>query len=260
MPQPLYRQVAEALRQKITSGDVPPGAQLPSEPELEKRYGVSRNTVRLALTALANEGLVESRQGRGTFVRDRITFTVLASAEEGGSAGHGKDAFVAAVTVHGRKAEQVDFRMEVRTASPEVAARLQVDEGSLVVVRRMRRLIDGRPWSIQESFYPMDVAEGTRLMSPTDISYGTITEMARHGHTQVGYRDEVLSRMPTHTEAAFLGVGTGVPVLEMFRTAYSTERAIRLTINVYAGDSTQLAYEIGDVVAGQEAAQSTEAS
>ncbi|MEV0968969.1 GntR family transcriptional regulator [Microtetraspora glauca] len=260
MPQPLYRQVADALRQEISSGELQPGAQLPSEPELEKRHGVSRNTVRLALAALANEGLVEPRQGRGTFVRDRTTFMVLASAEEGGSARDDRDAFVAAVTVAGRNPEQVDFRMEVRTASSEVAARLQVDEGSPVVVRSMRRLIDGRPWSIQESFYPMDVAQGTRLMSPTDIPYGTITEMARHGHAQVGYRDEVLSRMPTHTEAAFLGVGTGVPVLEMFRTAYSAQRAIRLTINVYAGDSTQLAYEIGDVTAGQEPSPTTEPS
>ncbi|MEW9529072.1 GntR family transcriptional regulator [Microbispora sp. NPDC049125] len=247
MPETLYRQVAAALRTQITSGTLRPGAQLPSEPELEKTYRVSRNTVRLALASLANEGLVEARQGRGTFVRERTPFTVLASAEEGAADQSDRDAFNAAVITAGRNPDQSGFRMEVRTASSEVAARLQLDEGALVVVRSLLRMIDGRPWSVQESFYPMDIALGTALMSPADIPSGTISEMARHGHSQVGYRDEILSRMPTQTEAAQLGLGVGVPVLEMFRTAYSADRPIRLTINVYAGDSTQLAYEIGDV-------------
>ncbi|ETK31058.1 GntR family transcriptional regulator [Microbispora sp. ATCC PTA-5024] len=249
MPETLYRQVAAALRAQITGGILRPGAQLPSEPELEKTFRVSRNTVRLALASLANEGLVEARQGRGTFVRERTPFLVLASAEEGAADKSDRDAFNAAVLTAGRNPDQSGFRMEVRTASSEVAARLQLDEGTLVVVRSLLRLIDGRPWSIQESFYPMDIAEGTALMSPVDIPYGTISEMARRGHVQAGYRDEVLSRMPTQTEAVQLSLGPGVPVLEMFRIAYSAERPIRLTMNVYAGDSTQLAYEIGDVSA-----------
>jgi GntR family transcriptional regulator len=119
----------------------------------------------------------------------------------------------------------------------------------------MERLIDGRPWSLQESFYPMDVAIGTRLMSPQDLAHGTIRELAEHGHVQAGYRDEVICRMPTQREAAFLGGVQGVPVLELFRTAYSLERPIRLTITVYAGDSTHLAYEIGDVRARDESWQ-----
>ncbi|GIH25421.1 GntR family transcriptional regulator [Acrocarpospora phusangensis] len=253
MAEALYRQVAADLRAKINKGEWPPGTQLPSEPALERLYGhlvgpdarLSRNTVRLAIAVLQNEGLVEARQGRGTFVRERVTFTVLASAEEGGRSGPDRDAFVAAVTVQGRHPEQLDFRMELRTASPEVAERLRIEEGDAVVVRSLHRLIDGRPWSIQESFYPMDIAEGTQLMSPQNIEHGTVAELRRHGHDQIGYRDEIVCRMPSHEEAIFLALGTGVPVLEMFRTARSAARPIRLTINVYAGDSTQLAYEIG---------------
>ncbi len=248
MPEALYRKVAADLRAKITHGYLGPGDQLPSEPELEREYQVSRNTVRLALAALANEGLVEPRHGRGTFVRERTTFTVLASAEEGASGQTDRDAFVAAVMVHGRKPQQLNFRMEVRTATPEVAERLRVEEGDPVVVRRMMRQIDDKPWSLQDSFYPMDLAQDTLLMSPLDIPHGTIAELARHGYVQVGYRDEIVCRMPSQREAGFLGLGSGAPVLEMFRTAYSEERPIRLMINVYAGDSTQLAYEIGRVL------------
>ncbi|GAA0987470.1 GntR family transcriptional regulator [Acrocarpospora macrocephala] len=255
MAEALYRQVAADLRAKINTGELPPGIQLPSESALERLYGhlsgsrgdakLSRNTVRLAIAILQNEGLVEARHGRGTFVRERVTFTVLASAEEGVEVTD-RDAFVAAVSVQGRKPEQLGLRMEIRTASPEVAERLRIEEGDTVVVRSMNRLIDGRPWSIQESFYPMDIAAGTLLMSPQNIEHGTVTELRRHGHGQVGYRDEIVCRMPTQAEAVFLGLGAGVPVLELFRTAHSPDRPIRLTINVYAGDSTQLAYNIGE--------------
>ncbi|GAA0407767.1 transcriptional regulator [Acrocarpospora corrugata] len=254
MAEALYRQVASDLRLKINKGEWSPGTQLPSEPVLETLYGylvgkgarLSRNTVRLAMAVLQNEGLVEARQGRGTFVRERVTFTVLASNEEGASSGRtDRDAFVAAVSVQGRHPEQLEFRMEIRKAALEVAERLRIDEDDPVVVRSMHRLIDGRPWSTQESFYPMDLATGTMLMSPSDIAHGTVEELRRHGHAQIGYRDEIVCRMPSQGEAVVLRLGAGVPVLEMFRTAYSVAGPIRLTINVYAGDSTRLAYDIG---------------
>ena len=63
-------EVAEQLTEAIVAGDVPPGDQLPSERELADRLGVSRPTVRAALTRLAASGLVETRQGGGSTVRD----------------------------------------------------------------------------------------------------------------------------------------------------------------------------------------------
>jgi GntR family transcriptional regulator len=248
VPEPLYRKVAAELRSEIAKGGLRPGDQLPSEPELEVRFGVSRNTVRLALAALANEGLVEPRQGRGTYVREWVSFTVPAPAP-GIPSQSERDEFVSSAEAEHRDPDQRNFRVEVRTASPEVAARLEIDEGSRVVVRSMERLLDSRTWSLQESYYPMAIAEGTPLMFPEDIPHGTVRELARHGHEQVGYRDEIVCRMPSQREAAILGAGPGIPVLEVFRTAYSVERPIRLTITVYTGDSTQLAYEIGDVSA-----------
>lgn len=67
--QPLYRQLADLLRQEINSGRLQPGDWLPSESRLEQEHGVSRGTVRQALKILADEGLVASRSGRGTFVK-----------------------------------------------------------------------------------------------------------------------------------------------------------------------------------------------
>src|SRR5689334_13469267 len=65
---PLYRQVVQALQQEIVNGVYPVDSQLPTEDELRQRFKVSRHTVREALRALRDAGLVESRQGFGTTV------------------------------------------------------------------------------------------------------------------------------------------------------------------------------------------------
>ncbi len=65
---PLYYQLAQKLREKITAGEFKPGKAMPTEPELCKQYGVSRITIRQAVEILENAGLVERQQGRGTYV------------------------------------------------------------------------------------------------------------------------------------------------------------------------------------------------
>ena len=65
---PLHRQMAELLRQQIASGELVPGTRLPGEHELADRYGISRATVRQALSTLAAEGVIRRQAGSGTFV------------------------------------------------------------------------------------------------------------------------------------------------------------------------------------------------
>jgi len=67
---PLWQQVADDLRNEITTGRQPPGTRLPSEAELGYQYGVSRVTIRHAIQALADEGLVQAVHGRGTFTTE----------------------------------------------------------------------------------------------------------------------------------------------------------------------------------------------
>jgi GntR family transcriptional regulator len=70
-PELIWRQVADDLRAEIESGALPAGAKLPSEPELASIYGVARVTVRSAVAALREDGLVTVTLGRGTFVARR---------------------------------------------------------------------------------------------------------------------------------------------------------------------------------------------
>jgi GntR family transcriptional regulator len=79
----------------------------------------------------------------------------------------------------------------------------------------MIRYVDGEPWSIQDSSYPMDIAQAAGLLVPHDLPGGTVRAMAEQGHVEVGYRDELTTRMPTPEEARTLDLGAGVPVLAL---------------------------------------------
>ena len=84
MPDPLYRQIAEDLRQQIESGELPPGSQLRTELELREHYDASRNTIRDAVKLLITRGLVATRPGQGTFVVDKIEpFTITLDIKTG---------------------------------------------------------------------------------------------------------------------------------------------------------------------------------
>lgn len=68
---PVYRQLANLLRESIASGKLAPGKPLPSESTLMGEHGVSRDTVRKAVGILRDEGLVVTVQGKGSYVADR---------------------------------------------------------------------------------------------------------------------------------------------------------------------------------------------
>ena len=69
-PTPLWRQLAELLRAEMAEGGkLPPGSRVPSETTLVQEHGLARGTVRKAMAALENDGLIIRVQGRGSYVR-----------------------------------------------------------------------------------------------------------------------------------------------------------------------------------------------
>jgi GntR family transcriptional regulator len=72
-PRPAYRQISDRLRADIASGARLPGSQLPSLRELSEAFDVAVETVKRALGDLRSEGLLVTRQGKGTFVRTEVT-------------------------------------------------------------------------------------------------------------------------------------------------------------------------------------------
>ncbi|MFE9791337.1 GntR family transcriptional regulator [Streptomyces goshikiensis] len=243
--QPKYLQVADALRREIDSGVYPPGSRLPSESDLSARFDASRNTVRSGLKALVGEGLISSSQGLGYEVRKHEVFALNASRFENLTFPQNGDAYNTDVTNAGRRPTQT-FRVEVTPATEYVAERLKVDTGSTTVLRFCHRFVDDVPWSTQATYYPdWLVKQAPRLAEPGDIAEGTTRYLAAAGIEQVGYFDEIATRMATPDEARLLDVGAGVPVLLWTRTGYAGDRVIRCTVTTFRGDLNRMNYEIG---------------
>lgn len=246
--EPKYRQIAASLRERIVSGTLAEGERLPTEPQLQDMFGVSRNTVRDATALLVNEGLVESVPGRsgGMIVRKRVTLTFHAHRVEMPGPTAETDAWRSEVEHQGYEASQ-DFQLTIEVLAADLAERLHVEPESAAVLRRCVRYVNDEPSSVQFTFYPMDLATEVReLLSPTDIPQGTTRLLASLGYVQTGYYDEYVSRMPTPEEATLLRTPPGTPVLLHIRTGYTKDRPVRVSINVFAGDRNRIVSTHGD--------------
>jgi len=255
MPDPRYRQIADELERQITSGALAPGAKLLTEQELQQHYQASRNTVRDAVRWLTIRGLVETRAGQGTFVvhpPEPYVTTLSANPETGLGGGEG-EAFYREVTDQGRQPYMPDLQVEVSQASGVIAAELQISEETSVVGRSQRRFIDGAPFSLQTSYYPMSLVEAgaQRLLSAETIFPGTVSYLGETlGVEQARYRDRITVRVPGATEMAFFGLPPDgrVSVIETFRTAFDTrDKPFRLTVSTFAADRNQFAVFTGRV-------------
>jgi GntR family transcriptional regulator len=260
MSNPMYRQIAEDLRQKIESGGLEPGQQLRTEIELREDYGASRNTVRDAIKWLTSLGLVETRPGQGTFVVRKIDPFVTTLTADPKVVGdeevvlYGEvDKYESELAQQKRQPSYSDPQVEIQKAASEVSAQLQIPEGSQVITRHQRRYIDATPWSLQTSFYPMEFLRkgADRLIQAEDIQIGTVKYLAETLDLhQVGYRDWITVRTPDATEVTFFSLPQDgrVAVFEIFRTGFDqTGSPMRLTVTVFPIDRNQFIVNVGRV-------------
>jgi GntR family transcriptional regulator len=259
MDEPMYRQIAKNLRERIESGEIPPGDQLPTELALRDRYNASRNTVRDAIKWLIADGVVAAKPGQGMFAlqRDQPALTTLPVSAESGLRGVEGEAAFTDVKRRGRCPSASVPRVEVRPASPEMAAQLRVPERSEVVTRRQERYIDQKPWSVQTTAYPMElVTRGAHdLLVAKDIVGGTVAYLERAlGVTQIGCRDTVHVRTPSEEEGRFFKIADDAPVrlvTVVIRTGYCAADAgpapFRATSTVFPADRVQFVIDSGGV-------------
>jgi GntR family transcriptional regulator len=144
-----YRYVADTLRRQILSGRLAPGECLPPERELCERFGASRITIRRALQILAEEVLIERRQGLGTFVSPVPTrrIPLLNTDFSGSMASHAPD-LERALEMH-----------EWRQATADVADALQLPAGASVLFARRLDLLRGTPVAFDEISLPEPMAD-----------------------------------------------------------------------------------------------------
>ena len=233
---PAYIQVANDLRRKIESGEIPPGGSIPPITKLIEDYGVSNTTAQTAIRILKSAGLVVSKRGKGTYVRT-VQRVISRSADYTSPPPDGE-------THYGAKTTQIETAEVVPPS--DVAEALGVGEGVRVVRRSRVMVADGKPIEIVASYFPVEVARDTPLDKPKPVSGSTLAVLRKLGFTPRHPATEwVDARMPTADESRVLDLPPGTPVLRLLRlTCTDDERPIEVLDMVFGGHRYRLEYEL----------------
>ena len=233
---PLYRQIETDVRDRIRSGDLVPGAQLPTEVELVEHFGVSRATVRQALRELVAEGLVEIRRGLGTYVTQRRFEHTIG----------GFYSFSREIERHGLEPRTRVLGLRVERADEAVASALGVDPGTAVVALRRLRLADDDPLVVETSYLPATRFPGLEKVDFGQVRlYDTLTDA--YGCRPTRARETFEPVLVTADEAALLGQHRGEPALRVERVAFDQDDApIEFCRSTVRGDRYRYSVELRD--------------
>lgn len=241
---PPFARVAEALRRDIAEGRLQPGDQLPSFAELRDRFGVSVTTTQRALRELKDEGLVEGRMGKGTFVREKRRIFVH-SASYVAPTESGRWAWGEEAERHGMVGSQRMKPVREVPADAEVADRLGLEVGAPVVLRARVMLLDGEPVELTDSYYPAELVRGTPLAGQKRVKGGSPAALAAIGHAAVEYQEKVRATPPTAAEAKELQLSGGISLLRIARTYFDHDgTAVEACFMAINGDRIELNYRL----------------
>lgn len=225
-----YAEIAEYFRQRINSGELQPGDRLPPLRQLMEDFGVAQQTVSRAYKTLRAEGLISGRRGGGTVVADSgsasLASRVSAWAQTGRALGDREDSRI----------------VEVGTVSADeaIAARLDVEPGTRVYLRRRVVSRDGHITHMTSSYYPAYVVDATpELTEPTSTGGSRELAAERLGVDQDKALEEVTSRLATDVEREALGLtGDTVVITQVMRTVWLTDgRPVEVARKIVSGET-----------------------
>lgn len=208
-PLPLYYQVKSALIDYIAKNSLQPGSPMPTEKELQERFGVSRTTIRQAMQLLVNDGTLVRRRGKGTFVaKARLDAAprLMSLTEEMREKGFSLTSQVVA--------------KKIIVPPDYVATRLGLGANEQVLYLRRVRFLEGEPAFLFTSYLPCSL--GIRL---DDDFSGSLYELleSKYGIT-IHVSDITIEAGPADpVEAQYLGIKIGTPVLRDVRVSYSQD-------------------------------------
>jgi len=212
LPTPLYFQLYNLLRSCIVNGSLPLGAQLPTEKDLSREFGLSRITVKRSLDELANEGLVERRRGRGTHVIYRFEPAPIQAPMVG---------MLQEIESIGRNSIAHVLDCEMLHPPQYIRDRLGLGSTDKALYLARVRVRDGIPFGFYESWT-------TGVQLPTNLTVFTHTPRMsyfRGTGLQVGFLQQVLSAENASAEVGtILHVEPGTALLTLTRIAFKDRR------------------------------------
>jgi GntR family transcriptional regulator len=238
---PLYVQVAEWIRGEIERERLEPGTMLPSEADLQRRFEVSRATVRQAVRELAFAGLVNREQGRGTFVAapllERALPELTSFSEHLASKGLSSSSrLVSWEALDGRR--RADSRSLPSPDAPDPRL-FGGASGRLARVIRLR-LADGSPIGLHTTLVPLPLAEAigfTEERLRDDEHLSLYAALERAGLRLSAAEEHLRARLLERPEAALLGVRQRTAAMSVLRlTRDQSARLLEAVRAVYLGE------------------------
>ena len=220
---PLYHQLMQRIRGDIERGVYPTGSRIPPEHELEKLYQVSRVTVRRALSELTSEGLLERKQGKGTFVatpRGGLPLKNLHSFHDSCKLNRVKPSID---VIHVRETE----------AGAEAAEGLNISRGSRVLeILRVCRA-DGVPVVLERNHFSMAYA----WLQDQDLSGSLYNILREYGVEPKPALHDVSLRFADRDEAELLETEEGTPLICLHEVIYDQRgRPLHTNIQLIRGE------------------------
>lgn len=140
---PLYMQLKEIIKNKITTGEYAENAKIPPEPELTNTYGISRITVRRAIEDLVEEGYLIKKQGKGTFVSRHKVFRKIEYVT----------GFTDSCRANGFTPASAVLERKIIPADDALAEKLKLAPGDDVVYTKRKRMANDLPILLENNFF-----------------------------------------------------------------------------------------------------------
>lgn len=210
---PYYQQMRDDIKKKIQCGDYKRGQYLPCEKKLVEEYGVSRTTVRSAISELVQDGYLYIVRGKGT----KVAYSRLTDNNPN------LLSFTEIVKSHGYEPQMLQRSFEIIRADEKLAKKLGIGAGEEAVHIYRVRGTDDEPVSINDSYLPGKILgeQGAELLLDGESMY---ENLKRHYHIAVTeVKEEIWAVSAGKYEAETLDVEENAPLLAFERESYSQE-------------------------------------
>lgn len=237
---PLYMLLKESIERKIETGEYLPGEMLPSERAMAQELGMNRETVKKAINLLSKEGLVESIQGKGTFVVKKGQKIYHESYSPINNVG-----ITAKLKLQGITQSSKMIAVETVRGNNRISKKLKINKQDYVYALHRTRYAEGVPFTVEYAYFPYDILDDD--VHKYDFSEVSFYEyLNSKNHLPIEFRRKLIVVKCPKREANYLNIPIGTPVylfedigrdktgrIVEFVNTYTRTDQVKLTFNSY---------------------------
>jgi len=227
---PIYYQIKQTIKNWIINKEFSPGGKIPSENELAGRFGVSRLTVRQAISQLTQEGFLVSRRGEGTFVTENVQLIDSCSFEFRGLI---DDFFFAQISEIKTRSVQTERRIAPKLIREKL--QLEGPDTEVIQIKRVRYLRDKR-FTYSTNYLPLEI--GGRIKEKSLYEKSLLQVLGQDLGIQLTEAVQTIEASFADPEVAeHLAIPSGSPILFVERIMYvARQKPIEIFQSAYPGD------------------------